>query len=194
MSLTLPGSGATLGVRVLSAEMIKTTRSRLEIRQDPDKTASLVGALLVAFGSVEALSSAAALFAQWIAPHDRGFLLPSLRLALAVLFTVSGWFFLRRRSRVVLDLEHRMVARYLGVGGPASGGNRTWDLDEFSFASLERTSRRRNWAGGVLDLWVIRLSRPDGSELELYRTRDEGDAQATAMGVASFAGLPLRGR
>lgn len=182
------GSGATLGARVLSAEMIKTTSSRLEIRQDPDKTASLVGALLVAFGSVEVLSSAATIIAEWVVPHDRGLLVASLRLALAVLFASSGWFFLRRRSRIVLDLEHRMVARYMGVGARSSGGNRTWDLSEFSEVLLDRRQRRNHLSESV---WVVSLIRSDGTELELYRAQDLRDADLAASRVADFTGLPL---
>lgn len=171
--------------------MIKTTRCRLEIRQDPDKVSSLVGALLVAFGSVEAMSSAATLLAEWILPHDRGVLVASLRLALAVLFAASGWFFLRRRSRIVLDREHRMVARYMGVGGRSSGGNRTWDLSEFVEVSLERRSRRRRLASASGEVWVVSLWRPDGTELELFRAQDLAEADFAASRVADFTGLPL---
>jgi len=189
MFLTSIGSGVTLTERVLPAEMIKTTRSRLEIHQDPDKVASLVGALLVAFGSVEAMSSAVTLLAEWIAPHERGRLIASLRLGLAVLFAASGWFFLRRRSRVVLDLEHHMVARYMGVGGRTSGGNRTWDLSEFVEVSLERRLRRKRPASG--SVWVVSLWRPDGTELELYRAQELAEADFAASRVADFTGLPL---
>lgn len=189
--MTSGGGGATLAERVLSAEMIKTTRCRLEIRQDPDKVASLVGALLVAFGSVEAMSSAAALLAEWILPHDRGVLVASLRLVLAVLFAASGWFFLRRRSRIVLDREHRMVARYMGVGGHAAGGNRTWDLSEFVEVSLERRSRRKRLPSSSGEVWVVSLWRPDGTELELFRAQDLAEADFAASRVADFTGLPL---
>lgn len=171
--------------------MIKTTRSRLEIRQDPDKAASLVGALLVAFGSVEAMSSAVTLLSEWVVPHDRGPLIASLRLGLALLFAASGWFFLRRRSRVVLDLEHRMVARYMGVGGHASGGNRTWDLSEFIEVTLERRARRKRPAAASGPVWVVSLRRADGTELEVYRTQDFGEADFAASRAADFTGLPL---
>lgn len=171
--------------------MIKTTRRRLEIRQDPDRAASLVGALLVAFGSVEAMSAGAALLAEWVLPREGRAPLAALRLVLALLFAASGWFFLRRRSRVVLDLEHRMVARYMGVGGRSSGGNRTWDLSEFVEVSLERRSRRKRPASASGEVWVVSLWRPDGTELELYRTQDAAEADFAAARVADFTGLPL---
>jgi len=189
--LTPGGPGATLRGRVFSAEMIKTTRRRLEIHQDPDKVASLVGALLVAFGSVEAMSSAATLLAELIVRHDHGRLIASLRLALAVLFAASGWFFLRRRSRVVLDREHHMVARYMGVGGHASGGNRTWDLSDFVEVSLEQRSRRKRWSAASGSVWVVSLWRADGTELELYRSQDLAEADFAAARAADFTGLPL---
>lgn len=169
--------------------MIKTTRRRLEIRQDPDRAASLVGAILVAFGSVEAMSAGAALLAEWVLPREGRAPIAALRLALALLFAASGWFFLRRRSRVVLDLEHRMVARYMGVGGRSSGGNRTWDLSEFVEVSLERRARRGRAASAAV--WVVSLWRPDGTELELYRTQDAAEADFAAARVADFTGLPL---
>lgn len=174
--------------------MIKTTRSRLEIRQDPEKTASLAGALLVAFGGAEALLALAMLVAERVRPMGRGLLLPALRLALALAFAASGWFFLRRRSRVVLDLEHRMVARYLGVGGPASGGNHCWDLAEFSEVVLARRQRRRLLPRLGSGSWLVCLRRPDGSDLELYRCRDAEEAAAVAARAADFAGLPHVGR
>ncbi|HAZ06963.1 MAG TPA: hypothetical protein DCZ01_00250 [Elusimicrobia bacterium] len=175
---------------MLPAEMIKTTRSRLEIRQDPDKAASLAGALLVAFGGAEALLALAMLLSEWVLPLGSGLLVPALRLILALAFAASGWFFLCRRSRVVLDLEHRMAARYLGVGGPAPGGNHCWDLAEFSEVVLTRRQRRRLLPGLDSGAWLVCLRRPDGSDLELYRCRDAEEAAAVAERAASFAGLP----
>lgn len=171
--------------------MIKTSRGRLEIRQDPDKTSSLVGALLVAFGGVEVLSSAASILAELVVPHERGVLVASLRLTLALLFAASGWFFLRRRSRVVLDREHRMLARYMGVGSHAGGGNQTWDLSEFEEVSLERRLGRGSalLAGGCS--WSVCLRRGDGSGIELYRCGDLADADAAAVRAADFVGLRL---
>ena len=170
--------------------MIKTTRSRLEIRQDPEKIASLAGALLVAFGGAEALLALAMLIAEGVLPIGRGLMVPALRLVLALAFAASGWFFLRRRSRVVLDLEHRMVARYLGVGGPSSGGNHCWDLAEFSEVVLARRQRRRLLTGFGAGAWLVCLRRPDGSDLELYCSRDAEEAAAVAARAAYFAGLP----
>ena len=105
-------------------------------------------------------------------------------------FASSVWFFLRRRSRVVLDLEHRMVARYLGVGGPSSGGNHCWDLAEFSEVVLARRQRRRLLTGFGAGAWLVCLRRPDGSDLELYCSRDAEEAAAVAARAAYFAGLP----
>ena len=174
--------------------MIKTTRSRLEIRQEPDKTSSLVGALFVAVGATEALLSVASILAEWSEPAGRGALLPAVRLFLAAGFAVSGWFFLRGRSRVVLDLDHRMVARYLGVGGQSVGGNRSWDLAEFAAVVLVRRERRRLLHGSSNRSDVVCLRRHDGSDLELYWAGDAADGSRVAGRVADFANLPFLGR
>jgi hypothetical protein len=172
--------------------MIKTTRSRLVIRQEPDRASSVVGALLVAVGATEALMSVAALIAEYVAPAGHGYLLSGIRLGLSVLFAASGWFFLRGRSRVVLDLDHRMVARYMGVGGRSSGGNQSWDLMEFAAVVLVRRERRRLLTGFATRTETVCLRRPDGSDLELHWSAD-GGAEIAAR-VADFAGLPFLGR
>lgn len=172
--------------------MIKTTRSRLEIRQEPDRTSSIVGVLLVAIGGAEALLAAAAIIAEWAAPSGGGMLVLSIRLVLSVLFAASGWFFLRGRSRVVLDLDHRMVARYMGVGSHAVGGNRSWDLEEFVAVVLVRREKRRLLKGFSARSEVVCLRRPDGTDLELYWSGDGGEPIATR--VAGFTGLPYFGR
>jgi hypothetical protein len=172
--------------------MIKTTRSRLEIRQEPDRTSSVVGALFVAVGLTEAFLSLAALVAEWALPLGHGFLFPGLRLVLSLLFAASGWFFLRGRSRVVLDLDHRMVARYMGVGSRAVGGNRSWDLDEFAAVVLVRRERRRLLRSLRTRTESVCLRRPDGSDLELHWSADGGDEVAAR--VAAFTGLAYLGR
>jgi hypothetical protein len=171
--------------------MIKTTRSRLEIRQEPDRTSSVVGSILVAVAGTEALLSIAALVAEWAVPVGRGFLVPALRLALSAVFAGSGWFFLRGRSRVVLDLDHRMVARYMGVGSRAAGGNRSWDLEEFAAVVLVRRELRSPFRGSSRRSETVCLRRPDGSDLELHWSR-EGGAEI-AERVAGFTGLPCLG-
>jgi hypothetical protein len=172
--------------------MIRTTRSRLEIRQEPDKTSSLVGSLLVAAGAAQALLSLATLAAEWAFPDGRSRLWPSASLAVSLVLAAVGWFFLRGRARFVLDLDHRMVARYMGVGGRAVGGNRSWDLEEFAAVVLVRRERRRRIKGFTARSEVVCLRRPDGSDLELYWSRDGGDD--IAVRVASFTGLPYFGR
>lgn len=190
--LTPGGGGATLTTRVLSAEMIKTTRSRLEIRQEPDRTSSVAGSLLFAVGGTEALLSLASLIAEWVLPVGRGFLFPAIRLCVSIAFAASGWFFLRGRSRVVLDLDHRMVARYMGVGSRAAGGNQSWDLEEFAAVVLLRRERRRLLKSFATRTETVCLRRPDGSDLELHWSADEGDEIAAR--VAGFTGLPYLGR
>jgi hypothetical protein len=190
--LTSRGPGATLSSRILSAEMIKTTRSRLEIRQEPDRASSVVGALLVAVGATEALMSLASLAAEWLAPTGHSALLSGIRLILSAMFAASGWFFLRGRSRVVLDLDHRMAARYMGVGSRAVGGNQSWDLEEFTAVVLVRRERRRLFTGFSAHTEAVCLRRPDGSDLELHWSA-EGGAEI-AVRVADFTGLPFRGR
>jgi hypothetical protein len=172
--------------------MIKTTRSRLEIRQEPDRTASLVGALLVAIGGTEAVLSLALILSEWMFPAGRSNLYPAVRMVAALLFAGSGWFFLRGRCRFVLDLEHRMVARYMGVGSQAVGGNRSWDLEEFAAVVLIRRERRRLLRGFSARTEIVCLRRPDGTDLELYWSGEGGDEIAGR--VSSFTGLPYRGR
>lgn len=191
--MTARRGGATLTARVFSAEMIKTTRSRLEIRQEPDRTSSVAGSLLVAVGLTEGFLSAASLLAEWLLPPGHGFMpLPAARLILSLAFAASGWFFLRGRSRVVLDLDHRMVARYMGVGSRARGGNQSWDLAEFAAVVLVRRERRRLLKRFATRTETVCLRRPDGSDLELHWSDGEGDAIAAQ--VAGFTGLPYLGR
>ncbi len=172
--------------------MIKTTRSRLEIRQEPDRTSSIAGSLLVAVAGTEALLAVVSIAAEWAFPEGRGYLLPAVRLAASVLFAASGWFFLRGRSRFVLDLEHRMVARYMGVGSQAVGGNRSWDLEEFSRVVLLRRERARLLKRFTARTEVVCLRRPDGSDLELYWAGEGGEEVAER--VAGFTGLPYSER
>ena len=172
--------------------MIKTTRSRLEIRQEPDRKASVVGALLVAVGGTEAVLSLSLILSEWMFPAGRSNLYPAVRMVAALLFAASGWFFLRGRCRFVLDLEHRMVARYMGVGSQAVGGNRSWDLEEFAAVVLIRRVRRRFLRGFISRTEIVCLRRPDGSDLELYWSGEGGDE--IARRVSSFTSLPYRGR
>jgi hypothetical protein len=171
--------------------MIKTTRSRLEIRHEPDRTSSVVGALLVAVGGTEAMVSLALILSEWTYPMGRSNLYPAIRMVAALLFAGSGWFFLRGRCRFVLDLEHRMVARYMGVGSQAVGGNRSWDLAEFSAVVLLRRERRRLLKGFIVRTEVVCLRRADGTDLELYWSSEGGDEIAAR--VSGFTGLPYLG-
>ena len=170
--------------------MIKTTRSRLEIRQEPDRTASFVGALLVAVGALEAMLSLSLILSEWTHPMGRSNLYPAIRMLAALLFAASGWFFLRGRCRFVLDLEHRMVARYMGVGSQAVGGNRSWDLEEFAAVVLVRRERRR-LLKRFARTEIVCLRRPDGTDLELYWSGRGGDEIAAR--VSGFTGLPYLG-
>ncbi len=189
----MPGVGATLTTgAILFAEMIKTTRSRLEIRQEPDRASSVVGALLVSVGGAEALLSLAAIIAEWALPVGRGYLFSTIRLVLSVLFAASGWFFLRGRSRVVLDLDHRMVVRYMGVGGGGGVGNRSWDLADFAAVVLVRREHRRFLSGFSRRTEVVCLRRPDGEDLELHWP--DGDGDDVASRISGFTGLPYLGR
>lgn len=174
--------------------MIKTTRSRLEIRQEPDKTSSLIGAVFVAFGGVEALTALGQFATALWLDKPLGWQMAVIRLGCAALVGSAGWIFLQGRSRVVIDLGHRMVARYMGVGGRASGGNRTWDLAEFVAVVLVRRERRRFPYAFRDRSEVVCLRRPDGSDLELYWADDEADGDATAARAADFTGLPCLGR
>lgn len=160
--------------------MIKTSRSRLEIRQDPDRTAALAGALLVAAAGTDAVLCLAAVVSAW---GGGGAAVPALRLLVSASLAAAGWLFLRGRSRVVIDLEHRMVARYMGVGG-AGGANRTWDLDEFAAVVLVPR------AAGRPEAVRLRPARGDG-DLEIHRGPG---AAALAARVAEFSGLPYLGR
>ena len=122
--------------------MIKTTRSRLEIRQEPDAASSLAGALIVAFGAMEFLISAAALAGAVIIGNTENAGVSVLRAVLGAAFFGAGWFFLRQRSRVVFDLDHRMVLQYIGVGGQRFDGNESHDLADFSAVVLTRQEQR----------------------------------------------------
>lgn len=174
--------------------MIRTSRSRLEIRQEPDATASVAGLALVSFGLVEMITMSLGGVVAWA--FDRPFapVIACVRFVLGALFVASGWLFLRGRSRVVIDLEHRMVARYLGVGGQSVGGNRTWDLGEFDAVVLVSRERRRLLFRESSRSWVVCLRRRDGDELELYWTGDAQDGARAAAAAADFAELPYFGR
>jgi hypothetical protein len=171
--------------------MIKTSRSRLEIRHEPDRTSSVVGALLVAVGGTEAMMSLALILSEWTFPMGRSNLYPAIRMIAALLFAGSGWFFLRGRCRIVLDLEHRMVARYMGVGSQAVGGNRSWDLEEFAAVVLLRRERRRLLKSFTARTEVVCLRRADGTDLELYWSSEGGNEIAER--VSGFTGLPYLG-
>jgi len=174
--------------------MIKTSRSRLEIRQEPDATASIAGLALACFGLVEMIFSFATAITAWALDTPGSLLIPGIRFVFGALFMASGWLFLRGRSRVVLDREHRMVARYLGVGGHSVGGNATWDLAEFRAVILVSRERRRLLVGKVQRNYVVCLRRVDGGDLELYWARDAEDGARAASSAAEFAGLPYYGR
>lgn len=174
--------------------MIKTSRSRLEIRQDPDATASLAGLALTSFGLAEMLFTFGTVAASYAFQRPGSLLIPCLRFAFGVAFVASGWLFLRGRSRVVLDRDHRMVARYIGVGGQAVGGNQTWDLDEFAAVILVSREQRRLLAGAVRRSYVVCLRQHDGGDLELYWARDAADGARVGSQAADFAGLPYFGR
>ena len=172
--------------------MIKTTRSRLEIRQEPDRASSAVGAILVAVAGTEALLSLALIVSEWASPAGRGYLYPAIRMSVSLIFLLSGWFFLRGRCRFVLDLDHRMVARYMGVGSQAMGGNRSWDLQEFAAVILLRREKRRLLKGFTARTEIVCLRRPDGTDLELYWSG--GGGNEIAERVAGFTGRPYFGR
>jgi hypothetical protein len=174
--------------------MIKTSRSRLEIRQEPDATASMAGLALVCFGVVEMIFTFGTMVASAVLERHVSLLIPGLRFVFGAVFVASGWLFLRGRSRVVLDREHRMVARYLGVGGHSVGGNATWDLDEFRAVILVSRERRRMMVGAVTRSYVVCLRRFDGGDLELYWARDAEYGARAASTAAEFAGLPYYGR
>lgn len=174
--------------------MIKTTRSRLEIRQEPDAASSLAGALIVAFGAMEFLISTAGLLSSLALGREEDAGVGLLRAALGAAFFAAGWFFLRQRSRVVLDLDHRMVLQYIGVGGRRFDGNESHDLLDFSAVVLVRREHRRLLSGVTTRSDVVCLRRPDGSDLEIYWASDPRDGSDTARRVADFASLPYLGR
>lgn len=174
--------------------MIKTTRSRLEIRQEPDAPSSLAGALIVAFGATEVLTVMWLLARGFVVPDDTPAVVYVLRAVLGAVFFFAGWFFLRQRSRVVLDLDHRMVLLYIGVGGRYSEGNESHDLADFSSVVLTRRQQRRMLGGGRVDADVVCLRRPDGSDLEVYWASGGRDGSDTARRVADFLSLPYLGR
>ena len=174
--------------------MIKTSRSRLEIRQEPDATASIAGLGLACFGLVEMIFMLGTMIASWALEDPKSLLIPCVRFGLGALFVASGWLFLRGRSRVVLDRDHRMVARYLGVGGHAVGGNETWDLEEFRAVILVSRERRPLFVGAIRRTYIVCLRRHDGGDLELYWAKDAEDGARAAASAAEFAGLPYYGR
>ncbi len=174
--------------------MIKTSRSRLEIRQEPDATASIAGLALACFGLVEMMFTLGTALAAYALDRPTPLLIPGIRFVFGVVFVASGWLFLRGRSRVVIDRDHRMVARYLGVGGHSVGGNATWDLDEFRAVILLSCERRRLLIGAAKRSYVVCLRRFDGGDLELYWARDAEDGARAASSAAEFAGLPYYGR
>lgn len=186
-------TGASAAAAV-AAEMIKTNRSRLEIRQEPDAASSLAGALIVAFGAMELVVSGAALAGGLVAGRDEDTGVSLLRAALGAAFFGAGWFFLRQRSRVVVDLDHRMVLLCIGVGGRRFDGNESHDLLDFESVVLARRESRRLLGGGVLRSDVVCLRRHDGSELDIYWASDPRDGALTARRVADFASLPYAGR
>lgn len=174
--------------------MIKTSRSRFEIRQDPDTTAAMAGLALVCFGVVEMIFTFGTAVSAYALSRPVPMLVPCVRFVLGAAFVASGWLFLRGRSRVVIDRDHGMVARYLGVGGHSAGGNATWDLDEFKSVVLAVRERRRLFVGASRRFHVVCLRRRDGGELELYWARDAEDGARAALSAAEFAGLPYFGR
>lgn len=121
-------------------------------------------------------------------------IIPCLRFLFGAVFVASGWLFLRGRSRVVIDRDHRMVARYLGVGGQSVGGNATWDIEEFRAVVLVSRERRRLFSGSHTRSYVVCLRRFDGGDLELYWARNSEDGARAASMAAEFASLPYFGR
>jgi hypothetical protein len=169
--------------------MMKISRSRLVVRQDPNATASLAGGALACFGCSEMILTAWSVTQAILTPQPVPLLVPCVRFALGALFVASGWLFLRGRSRVVIDRSHRMVARYLGVGGYSAGGNRTWDLGEFDSVSVT-IREKRSLIGGARRCHVVCLKRADGSGLELYWASGADESSRVASNVAQFSGLP----
>ncbi len=153
----------------------------------------MAGVALVCFGLVEMIFMFATVAASYALERPAPLLIPCVRFAFGAMFVASGWLFLRGRSRVVLDREHRMVARYLGVGGHAVGGNATWDLDEFRAVILVSRERRRLLVGAAGRTYVVCLRRFDGGDLELYWARDAEDGARAAITAAEFTELPYYG-
>lgn len=157
-------------------------------------TGSLAGLALASFGLVEMTFMIGTVIASYALSRPVPLLIPCLRFVFGALFVATGWLFLRGRSRVVLDRDHRMVARYLGVGGHSTGGNATWDLDEFRAVILVSREKRRFFSGAQGPSYVVCLRRFDGGDLELYWARDAQDGARAASSAAEFAGLPYYGR
>ena len=174
--------------------MIKVSRSRLEIRQDPDKVAALAGLALAGFGALELLVNGGQIILANALNRPQPLLVPLARALLGMVFMASGWLFLRGRSRVVLDRDHHMVARYLGVGGRAPGGNRTWDLDEFGAVVLVSREQRRLLDGRSSRSFVVCMRRRDGEDLEIYWAPSADEGARVASRAANFARLPYFGR
>lgn len=174
--------------------MIKTTRSRLEIRQEPDAASSLAGALIVAFGAMEVLTCVWLMAKAQLLSAPLNVPVHVLRAVLGATFFVAGWFFLRQRSRVVFDLDHRMVLQYIGVGGQRFDGNESHDLADFSAVVLTRQEQRGVLRRGLLRADVVCLRRRDGTDLEVYWAGSGRDASDTARRVADFVSLPYLGR
>ena len=95
---------------------------------------------------------------------------------------------------MVLDLDHRMVLLYIGVGGRRFDGNESHDLADFDSVVLTRGEDRRLFSRAVSRCDVVCLRRADGSDLEVYWAADPRDAGDTARRVADFASLPYLGR
>jgi hypothetical protein len=188
------GRGYTEAAAGAPMAMIKTSRSRLEIRQEPDAAARMAGLAVACFGLVEMLVSLGTAAASCALGRPAPLFVCGAGFAFGAACAVSAWLFLRGRPRVVLDRDHRMVARYRGVGGRSAGGNETWDLDEFRAVVLVSRERRRLLAGAVKRSFVVCLRRFDGRDLELYRARDAGEGARAASSVAEFAELPYYGR
>ncbi|PIR15758.1 MAG: hypothetical protein COV48_12580, partial [Elusimicrobia bacterium CG11_big_fil_rev_8_21_14_0_20_64_6] len=146
------------------------------------------------FGSAEMIFTSGTFLVSYALGRPMVLLIPCVRFVLGAAFVASGWLFLRGRSRVVLDRNHRMVARYIGVGGQSVGGNRTWDIDEFRAVVLVSRERRRLLIGAIERTYVVCLRRFDGGDMDLYWAHDASDGARAASMTAEFAGLPYYGR
>ena len=81
-----------------------------------------------------------------------------------------------------------MVARYMGVGSQAVGGNRSWDPRSSRPSCWDsRDERRRLLKGFIARTEIVRLRRADGTDLELYWSGEGGDDIAAR--VSNFTGL-----